>query len=225
MLYFEFHKIRNYNKINNQKRSIKVSSYIVKQPLTVDDCLNIYRYNRTLIKHRLHKSQLSNNTQYMITIKESIHYSIYTNIIIVHPCTDPLLLSLIHTYIYIFLIFMHIGPTLPNPPVDLTITAKHAQEVIVEWFVTKISYTPEIYTVQYGIEEDELVYFSSINSSDDITLTGQMFNLKLTGLRGNTKYYYRLLTTNSFASVVSSTKTFTTPQHCKFLTTKLINYT
>ena len=118
---------------------------------------------------------------------------------------------------------MHIGPTLPNPPADLTITAKHAQEVIVEWFVTKISYTPEIYTVQYGIEEDELVYFSSINSSDDITLTDQMFNLKLTGLRGSTKYYYRLLTTNSFASVVSSTKTFTTPQHCKFLTTKLIN--
>ena len=46
--------------------SIEVSSYIVKQPLTVDDSLNIYRYNRTLIKHRLHKSQLSNNTQYMI---------------------------------------------------------------------------------------------------------------------------------------------------------------
>ena len=63
-------------KINHQMTSIKVSSYIVKQPLTVDDSLNIYRYNRTLIKHRLHKSQLSNNTQYMITIKESIHYSI-----------------------------------------------------------------------------------------------------------------------------------------------------
>ena len=65
----------NYNKINDQKTSIKVSSYIVKQPLTVDDSLNIYRYNRTLIKHRLHKSQLSNNTQYMIIIKESIHYN------------------------------------------------------------------------------------------------------------------------------------------------------
>ena len=52
-----------------------MSSYIVKQPLTVDDSLNIHRYNRTLIKHRLHKSQLSNNTQYMITIKESIHYT------------------------------------------------------------------------------------------------------------------------------------------------------
>ena len=50
--------------------TIKVSSYIVKQPLTVDDSLNIYR---TLIKHRLHKSQLSNNTQYMITIKKSLH--------------------------------------------------------------------------------------------------------------------------------------------------------
>ena len=67
----------NYNKINDQRTSIKVSSYIVKQPLTVDDSLNIYRYNRTLIKHRLHKSQLSNNTQYMITIKESIHYKRY----------------------------------------------------------------------------------------------------------------------------------------------------
>ena len=62
----------NYNKINDQKTSIKVSSYIVKQPLTVDDSLNIYRYNRTLIKHRLHKSQLSNSRQYMI---ESIHYN------------------------------------------------------------------------------------------------------------------------------------------------------
>uniref|UniRef100_A0A1X7U7Q4 Uncharacterized protein n=2 Tax=Amphimedon queenslandica TaxID=400682 RepID=A0A1X7U7Q4_AMPQE len=105
------------------------------------------------------------------------------------------------------------GPRSPFPPVDIQIKSKHSQEVIISWLVPMVVYTKEKYTVFFGTDKNALMQpFSSINGSTDLTLVDQVYSTRLTGLQGNTVYYYRILAENTvqyanFTDIMN----FTTP--------------
>ena len=91
--------------------------------------------------------------------------------------------------------------------------AKTSQQVTITWLVSIVTYTPETYEVQYGLEEDALVNFSIVSGSGELETRYQMYNLTLNGLLPNTTYYYRLLTTNNHSTIATNIFTFSTPEN------------
>ena len=73
-----------------------------------------------------------------------------------------------------------------------------AHSVVIQWTVAYISYSPEMYLVQYGINMEDLDQnSSSVHSGDDITITSKAYSVVLSGLRDNTTYYVQVLATNT----------------------------
>ena len=73
-----------------------------------------------------------------------------------------------------------------------------AHSVIIQWTVAYISYSPEMYLVQYGINREDLDQNSSVvYSGDDITITSKAYSVELSDLRDNTTYYVQVLATNT----------------------------
>ena len=79
--------------------------------------------------------------------------------------------------------------------------------------VSSLSYGPEIYVVQYGLAMDSLNMTSSMVMGNVTPLTYMdryQGSLTLTGLSGQTTYFYRVMSTNSDSSTTSVVGTFNT---------------
>ena len=50
----------------------------------------------------------------------------------------------------------------------------------------------------------------SIGSGDDVTVSNQIYSLDITGLSSNTTYYYRVVSSNTFATSPSDVSSFIT---------------
>ena len=99
----------------------------------------------------------------------------------------------------------------PVQPVDLVLTTAASDFVIVQWVVPYIVYTPETYVVQYGTTENFLTNTSDVVSgSSDMTVTNQLYSVRLSSLEPLTDYFYRVVAMNSFSSNASEMATFTT---------------
>ena len=74
-----------------------------------------------------------------------------------------------------------------------------------------MSYTPETYTVEYGVESTQLGDRSpQQGSGSDIRVVDKVYSQELVGLAPQVTYYYRVVATNSAgstASVVRSVQT------------------
>lgn len=77
--------------------------------------------------------------------------------------------------------------------------------------------SPEIYTVQYGPNSDDLSISTSIASGNNITLTNQEYSVTLPGLLYVTTYYFKVVVTNDVGSVETEVLSFTTPEGGKVL--------
>ena len=110
-----------------------------------------------------------------------------------------------------------VGSTAPVVPIGVSIMSKHAQEVGISWTVPSVSYTQEIYIIEYGLSPDELVLTSdSVFGSTDITLNNQLYSLSLVDLQDNTTYFFKIIADNSFSMTETVVDSFITPPLCKF---------
>ena len=124
----------------------------------------------------------------------------------------PIVTQSWHACVYILL-----DPSAPVVPIGVSIARKHAQEVGISWTVPGVSYTQEIYIIEYGSSPDELMLTSdSVLGSTDITLTNQLYSLSLVDLQDNTTYFYKIIADNSFFMTETVVDSFTTPPLCKF---------
>ena len=82
---------------------------------------------------------------------------------------------------------------------------------IIRWTVPSIAYTPETYVVMYGTNESNLDQASEEEMGEtDINAVDTLFAVTLSNLQPATTYYYKVVATNSHASIESGVNTFTT---------------
>ena len=76
-----------------------------------------------------------------------------------------------------------------------------------------VAYTPETYTVSYGTDPTMLNYTSEvIVGSTDVTAINQVHSVTLRNLQSNTRYYYRVVATNTIGTNSSVIRELLTPQ-------------
>lgn len=113
------------------------------------------------------------------------------------------------------LILQIIGASTPFNPIDLVYTTSSSELVEVQWLILAIAYTPENYTVMYGIDP------ALLNSSSDVVVgikeKNQLYSATLTDLEPNTTYYYQVIARNSIGTNSSDVEMFLTPLPSKFL--------
>ena len=103
------------------------------------------------------------------------------------------------------------GPAVPAQPIDLQVTHITSELAVVEWLITDIMYTPETFTVLYGINQNSLNSSSEVvNGTKEIDATNQLYSATLTNLRPDTTYFYQVVTTNDVGMNASSIAEFST---------------
>ena len=87
-----------------------------------------------------------------------------------------------------------------------------------EWRIPEITYDPEMYRVEFGTIQTILNMTSTgIAGSNELTTTNQRYTVELNGLLPEATYYYRVVSTNSYASTSSAVASFVTTQLRMFL--------
>ena len=78
------------------------------------------------------------------------------------------------------------------------ITDITVDSALIQWTVSYIAYSPEVYVVKYGTSQDSLTENSdSTYSGEDTTITNKTYSIKLSNLKENTSYYVQVMATNT----------------------------
>lgn len=86
-------------------------------------------------------------------------------------------------------------------------------EALISWRVRSIAYTPENYHIEFGGSSDDLSMRSEIiNGTSNLTSTNLLYSTTLTDLSPFTRYYYRIVATNSFIVTQTEVQTFQTSE-------------
>ncbi|XP_064386409.1 receptor-type tyrosine-protein phosphatase delta-like isoform X3 [Halichondria panicea] len=103
------------------------------------------------------------------------------------------------------------SPSSPTTPMSLTVSMVNHQSASFEWVVMTVAYDNESYIVTYGLDSNDLSIFSATQpGSSDISLTNSVYSISVGGLQVKTRYYYRVVSTNSAGSTQSELATFNT---------------
>lgn len=87
----------------------------------------------------------------------------------------------------------------------------------ISWRIPYIT-SPEMYTVQYGANSDDLsTSTNDISSGNNVSITNQEYSVALEGLLYVTTYYFKVVVTNDVGTVETEVLSFTTPEGGKFL--------
>ena len=106
------------------------------------------------------------------------------------------------------------GPNKPYVPINVASGTIHYNSADIQFTVTQIRYTRETYHVLYGTSEGQLTMRSeAIAGNSDLTVTDQVFTVRLLYLDHRTTYFFRVLAENENTDEASltDTRTFTTP--------------
>ena len=113
--------------------------------------------------------------------------------------------------------FLHIGSASPSIPVNVTSSLKTFTAVNISFTVPRVTYTPETYSVRYGVTVNDIKLTSTTVTSAGvdsnlsfITILNQRYHITLFGLTPNTTYYYQVVNSNSVGSVLTQVFNFTT---------------
>ena len=117
----------------------------------------------------------------------------------------------------LFIIFdltflIHIGQSLPVRPLASNVHV-HSNTATIYWIVPEVAYTPENYTVLYGLAVDNLTMTSStVNMVHDdfLTATNIQYNVTINGLALNEDYYFQIVSDNILGRNYSGIGNFTT---------------
>ena len=85
----------------------------------------------------------------------------------------------------------------------------------VQWSVSYIAYTPETYTVNYGLATDSLsMSANAAQRGNNFNIPSQpfMFTTVLTGLSSGVTYYYQVEARNSVGPTLSAVEHFTSAE-------------
>ena len=86
-------------------------------------------------------------------------------------------------------------------------------QVTINWVVTSVAYTLEMYSVIYGVNSDALDMRSNFTyGSSSHTAINQAYSVTVYGLEPFTQYYYAVVAHNSFTTTESSILTFITTE-------------
>ena len=113
----------------------------------------------------------------------------------------------------IILLIPFTGPMTPTAPKIGEVTPS-PHSVVIRWTVSSVRYTPETYTVHYGIDSAILNLTSDTLATDVKTdflnIKDQDYRLVISGLQPAQKYHYYVASTNSHASSKTAKRNFTT---------------
>ena len=96
-------------------------------------------------------------------------------------------------------------------------TIHYSTQALISWIVTTIAYTAESYYIEYGQSNDSLTMMSDVvNGSTNLTSINLILSANITGLHPFTRYYYRLVASNSFATSQTAVQIFQTSEAGKW---------
>ena len=102
---------------------------------------------------------------------------------------------------------------MPSLPLLLSIDQRLLSHIsaVIRWTVPAISFSPELYTIEYDTNADDFSMAAEPQfSGTDITLTDQAYSVQLENLIPGTTYYYRLKIENTFGVLYTDTISFST---------------
>lgn len=112
--------------------------------------------------------------------------------------------------------FSSISLGFPRLPRSITVTHDE-QTATISWRIPYIT-SPEMYTVQYGLNSDDLSTSNdTISSGTNTSITNQEYSVTLEELLYVTTYYFKVVVTNDVGSVETEVLSFTTPEGGKVL--------
>lgn len=83
----------------------------------------------------------------------------------------------------------------------------------VQWIVPYLAYTPEQYTIYYGLDRESLDYVSTVvHSTKDISAENRTYENPLYELAPNKVYYFKIHSENTFAETTTASMTLTTSE-------------
>ena len=112
----------------------------------------------------------------------------------------------------IAILFNHTGGTTPVVVTQIQSIVTSFSTVNISWTVTQITYTPETYTVVYGIDRLNLNE-RSVNISG-VTHVGE-YTIEIQQLQHSTVYYYLVESSNTVGRVSSAIHSFEVQNACK----------
>ena len=108
------------------------------------------------------------------------------------------------------------GSSPPSTPVGIT-ASSGVNTANISFTVPRVTYTPETYSVRYGVTVNDIKLTSTTVTSAGvdsnlsfITTLNQHYHITLFGLTTNTTYYYQVVNSNCVGSVLTQVFSFTT---------------
>ncbi len=114
--------------------------------------------------------------------------------------------------ILLWYLFLYLGSSIPSAPLGLTTPTENlfTDRAIIEFYIPSQSYDPEIYWILYGTTESNLTMRSPSLFSD--LLADIFMTVTLDELFPKTKYYFRVIASNSVGMTESRINTFMTAE-------------
>lgn len=108
----------------------------------------------------------------------------------------------------------NVGPSYPvQPLINRTVVTFNTATVF--WTVPQVTYSPENYTILYGLSTDDLTMTSSSvigMNTDFILATNVQYNVSITGLSPSVRYYCLVQSNNTVGKNTSIRHNFWTKE-------------
>ena len=102
----------------------------------------------------------------------------------------------------------------PLPPTAGEVTYLTHKTAVIEWRVASIAFSPELYTFMYSRsttpDDVNTIMTEPQFSGTDITLTDQVYSVRLENLSPTTTYYYYIKAENTFGMTLTNVSSFST---------------
>ena len=110
-------------------------------------------------------------------------------------------------------IILFIGESAPTQPTLVRTINISSSSATVQWVVPYLAYTPEEYTIHYGLDRESLDFASStVYSTQDISAKNQSYENSLHDLAPNTMYYFMIHSENTFGEAMTPLMMLTTSE-------------
>ena len=100
----------------------------------------------------------------------------------------------------------------PSLPTTVEVTYLTHITAVIEWRVDSIAFSPELYTLMYSTTADDLntIMTEPQFSGTNITVTGQVYSVRLENLSPGTRYYYQIKVENTVGITLTDISAFST---------------